>query len=84
MRSLIYNETESQSKLLDPFYTSENLNSYEKWPPLDELLKQESNTGENANYTERVTEELGKDYTAQPALFMLILVESLVSVSRHT
>ena len=73
LRVLVYKEEEEEES--NVFSDSQ----YDlKWPALDFLLSRE---GKKKSYTETITEVLGKDYSGEPAMLMLLLVESLIAVS---
>lgn len=82
LRSLIYRDYgTSKLNLLEPFYMSmSESKEVNEWPSMEELLKKQSYVEGSAIYfTEKIMEDIGKEYTI--AYKMLLLVESLVAVS---
>lgn len=85
LRSLIYRDSDAtRENLLEPFYMSmSESKDLHDWPPIEELLKKEQySEGSSSYFTEKIIEEIGKEYS--PSYKMLLLVESLIAVRIDT
>jgi hypothetical protein len=81
---LLYTDKLTKEQKLAPFYLLME-DSVNEWPTVSVLCKHETFHENKQTYsTERVIEELETDHSANPAYLMLVLVESLITVSTQT